>query len=68
MQVGSAAPDAAVEPENAPIPPDLQAIIERWEDLPDAVKAGIVAIVNATRPARDVQKLGSCDAEQEASQ
>ena len=42
-----AAPGAAVGPENAPIDPDLRAIIERWAELPDAVKAGIVAMVNA---------------------
>ena len=27
--------------------PDLQAVIERWPGLPDAVKAGIVAMVNS---------------------
>jgi hypothetical protein len=40
---------AAVEHENARIDPDLQAIIERWPDLPDAVKASIVAMVTAAR-------------------
>ena len=43
-----AAAGAAVDPENAPIDPDLQAIIERWADLPDAVKGGIVAMVRLT--------------------
>ena len=42
-----AAAGAAVEPDNAPIDADLQAIIERWADLPEAVKAGIVAMVRA---------------------
>ena len=32
---------------NAPIDADLQAIIEQWPELPDAVKAGIVAMVKA---------------------
>ena len=43
-----AAPGAAVEHENAPTDPDLQAIVERWPDLPEAVKSGIVAMVHAT--------------------
>ncbi len=64
--MGSAAPGAAVEPKNVPIPPDLQAIVDQWGDLPDAVKAGIVAMVEATRPACDVRELGSGDAEGEA--
>ena len=42
-----AAAGAAVESENFPIDTALQAIIERWADLPDAVKAGIVAMVKA---------------------
>ena len=42
-----AAPGAAAVHENAPIDPDLQAVIKRWPDLPDAVKAGIAAMVNA---------------------
>ena len=27
---------------------DLQVIVERWSELPDAVKAGILAMVRAT--------------------
>ena len=46
-QSGCAAPGAAVGAENAPIDPDLQSIIERWPELPDAVKADIVAMVRA---------------------
>ena len=43
---------AAVDSENVQIDPDLQAIVERWADLPDAVKAGIVAMVQtATKSA-----------------
>ena len=45
---GSAAHGAAVVSENAPIDHDLQAIIERWPDLPAAVKAGILAMVKAS--------------------
>ena len=30
------------------IDPDLAAIIERWADLPQAVRAGMVAMVRAT--------------------
>ena len=40
-----AAKCAAVDTENAYIDPDLQAIIERWPDLPDDVKAAIMAMV-----------------------
>ena len=43
-----AAQGAAVGAANTPNDPDLRAIIERWADLPDAVKAGIVAMVRAT--------------------
>ncbi|MCA9182865.1 MAG: hypothetical protein KDA51_15495 [Planctomycetales bacterium] len=42
-----AAAGAAVVSENAPIDAELQVIIERWAELPDAVKAGIVAMVRA---------------------
>jgi len=41
------APGAATEPKNVPIDPDLAAIIERWADLPEAVRAGMVAMVRA---------------------
>ena len=36
---------AAVGAQNAPVDPELQAIIERWPDLTDAVKAGILEMV-----------------------
>jgi hypothetical protein len=29
--------------------PDLALINDRWNDLPDAIRAGIVAMVKATR-------------------
>ena len=44
-----AAARAAVSAENSPIDPDLQALIEAWPDLSDAVKAGILAMVRAAR-------------------
>ena len=31
------------------LPDDLRMIIEAWEGIPKAVKAGIVAMVNASR-------------------
>ena len=42
-----AAAGAAVGSENGLIDAELQAIIQRWGKLPDAVKAGIVAMVRA---------------------
>ena len=44
----SAAPGAAVDAQNPPIAPDLQAIIQRWPELPGAVKAGILAMVRTS--------------------
>jgi len=35
-------------PADAPHEPRLQAVIEAWLDLPEAVKAGIVAMVKAS--------------------
>jgi len=43
--VGALAPDAL------PSDPDLAMIVQRWESLPAAVRAGIVAMVNAAAPA-----------------
>jgi hypothetical protein len=43
-----AAQGAAVDAENGPIEPDLQAVIDAWPALPDAVKAGILAMVRST--------------------
>jgi hypothetical protein len=31
------------------LPPDLAAVIDAWPELPEAIKAGIVAMVNAAR-------------------
>jgi hypothetical protein len=30
--------------------PDLAAVVDAWPALPEAIKAGILAIVKATRP------------------
>ena len=43
-----AAPGAAVELENGPIDPDLHTIMQRWADLPEALKAGIMAMIRAS--------------------
>ncbi len=40
-----AALGAAVGAGNAPIDADLQVILERWPDLPDSVKADILAML-----------------------
>jgi hypothetical protein len=48
----SAAPGAAVDAQNPPIDSDLQAIIEQWPELPDAVKAGILAMVRTPDDAK----------------
>ena len=42
-----AAAGAAIGSENGPIDADLRAVIERWSELSDAVKAGILAMVRA---------------------
>jgi hypothetical protein len=45
ISTNCAAPDTASDATNAPLDRDLQTIIERWMDLPVAVKAGILAMV-----------------------
>ena len=42
------AESGALYAENSPINPDLQVIIERWEDLSEATKDHVVAMVRAT--------------------
>jgi hypothetical protein len=49
----SAAPGAAVDPENSPVDPDLRYIVERWNELSEPVKAGILAMVRAVNPNGD---------------
>ena len=46
----SAAPGAAVDPENGPTDPDLRLIVERWDELSEPVKAGILAMIRAADP------------------
>ena len=43
------AESGAVGAETVPVDPDLQAVIERWPDLPDVVKVDIVAMVRAAK-------------------
>ncbi len=48
---------ASAEPGNAgcnappPLPPDVQRIAAAWPHLPDAIRAGVLALVNAADPA-----------------
>jgi len=46
----SAAHSAAVDPENGAIDPDLRFIVERWSELSEPIKAGILAMVRAADP------------------
>ena len=48
----SAAPRAALELAKGPIDPDLQHVIDRWFDLPDAVRAGMLAMVHEAEGTR----------------
>jgi hypothetical protein len=41
------AESGANDPKNRPIDPDLALVVERWDSLPEAVRAGIVAMVKA---------------------
>ena len=41
-----AAPGAANETQNIHIDPDLQTIIERWNDLPLSIKTALMDLVN----------------------
>jgi len=42
-----AAPGAAVGSENTPIDPDLAAVVDAWPKLPEAIRAGILAMIRA---------------------
>jgi len=43
--------DTSAQPNNATfMPDDLAQVVDAWDTLPDAVKAGILAMVNAARP------------------
>ncbi len=39
----------AVETKTMHFEPDLQAVIDAWQDLPEAIKAGILAMVRTAR-------------------
>jgi hypothetical protein len=45
-----AAESGAVDAREAPIDPDLQAVIEAWPGLPEAVKAKVIELVQAANP------------------
>jgi hypothetical protein len=40
-------------PYNGPLPPDLAAVIEAWDRLPEAIKAGILAMVRTASGKRE---------------
>ena len=48
-----AAHSAADEHAEGPIDPDLRDVIQRWPDLPEAVRAGILAMVRQCAPGGD---------------
>jgi hypothetical protein len=45
----SAAAGAADGAETALLDPDLQLVVEAWENLPEATRAGILAMIQAAR-------------------
>ena len=45
----SGAESGALGAENAPIDPELAAVVDAWPALPEAIKAGILAMVTAAR-------------------
>ncbi len=48
----SGAESGALGAREAPIDPGLAAVVEAWPALPEAIKAGILAMVRAVGPAR----------------
>ncbi len=38
---------ASIQADSAPIPPDLECVIDAWPDLPGSAKQTIIAIVDA---------------------
>jgi hypothetical protein len=50
LRVSSPVVAPYLPPDTRPSDPDLGLVIERWESLPDAIKAGIVAMVKAATP------------------
>jgi len=47
LEAQGGAESGAVGAREAPLDPDLQLIVDRWEDLPQPIKAGILAMVRA---------------------
>ncbi|HEX5102184.1 MAG TPA: hypothetical protein VFV87_00125 [Pirellulaceae bacterium] len=45
----SGAECGALGTQNAPLDPDLAAVVDAWPKLPEAIKAGILAMVTAAR-------------------
>ena len=45
----SAAESAALDAREAPLGSDLRAVISAWPNLPDAIRAGILAMISATK-------------------
>ena len=45
----SAAESAALTAREAPLGSDLRAVISAWPNLPDAIRSGILAMINATK-------------------
>ncbi len=45
------------KPYGAPkLAPDLAAVVIAWPDLPDAIRAGILAMVKAARPQNELER------------
>ena len=44
-----AAESAALDASEAPLGSDLRAVISAWPNLPDAIRAGILAMIDATK-------------------
>jgi hypothetical protein len=51
FSAGMVADLVAVETKTAHVAPELQAVIDAWQDLPEAIKAGILAMVAAASQA-----------------
>jgi hypothetical protein len=43
----SGAESGALDPRNAEFDPDLSAVVEVWPKLPEAIRAGIMAMIRA---------------------
>jgi hypothetical protein len=50
------AESGANDPENKAIDPGLALVIERWDTLADAIRAGIVAMVAASTPSEVITR------------